>query len=300
MAKHEELPPNQGGSLTETGGQRQRRLDRRTFIRTGLAVGGGLVAAAYVKPNLQSIGIPRAFASVTPDGGTLCMPMCIDFEKDADGNDLIAGNIITTQFAGIGVMTVSTKTYGNTGGTMENFNQTAIGPLAGNPAMIFDSANPTGGDFDLGTPNKKFSGPGGPNEDDTNKKPLHNILIIAERLIPGWEPGDKAADGPDDNAGGGRLVFRFSSPVRVDQVDVLDIDDGNDFGSRVQLYSDLTDASDSSLLFNFKMPDLGNNSFQTVTGDGLGSSLSDFDNVLRLEVVFKHSGAVAKVCWCGD
>jgi hypothetical protein len=28
-----------------------------------------------------------------------------------------------------------------------------------NAAMIFDSSNPTGGDWDLGTPNEMFGGP---------------------------------------------------------------------------------------------------------------------------------------------
>ena len=73
MAKEREQLGNPPENLPEDEGLRRRRWDRRTFIRTGLAVGAGVVASAYVKPNLQSIGIPRAFAQATPGPGA-CTP----------------------------------------------------------------------------------------------------------------------------------------------------------------------------------------------------------------------------------
>ncbi len=74
-------------SLDKEGSAQRRRHSRRTFIRTGLAVGGGLVASAYVKPFLQSIGVPRAFAQATPVQST--PPPCTDckdiLELEYDG-----------------------------------------------------------------------------------------------------------------------------------------------------------------------------------------------------------------------
>ena len=64
----------------------------------------------------------------------------IDFERSATGAKLKSGDRITDQFAALG-MTVSTNS-------------------ASHPAMIFNSAAPTGGDTDLGTPSSHFGGPG--------------------------------------------------------------------------------------------------------------------------------------------
>ena len=87
-----QVDPNE----TEVGERRQRRWDRRAFIRTGLAVGAGVVASAYVKPSLQSIGIPRAFAQATPAGGR----PSIEFNPN-DVGDSYSG---TTPFTFMGVV----------------------------------------------------------------------------------------------------------------------------------------------------------------------------------------------------
>ena len=88
MATKKNLPNPLETDLSESGGQRQRQLSRRTFIRTGLVVGGALVASAYVKPSLQSIGIPRAFAQATPPPGgnpSIEFKPLNDVEFDAEG-----------------------------------------------------------------------------------------------------------------------------------------------------------------------------------------------------------------------
>ena len=95
---------------------------------------------------------------------------------------------------------------------------------------------------------------------------------------------------PDDKGSGGRIVFSFDSAVKISLVDILDIDDGNTYGSRIHLYD-----GSGARIFSYMMPDLGNNSFQSIGG---GQGIGNFDTVRRMEVIFKHSGAVAKVCWC--
>ena len=90
-----------------------------------------------------------------------------------------------------------------------------------NAAMIFDSDNPTGGDFDLGTPNEQFGGPGmnlegGPVP--SNDTPMHNVLIVSEDM--------NSAD-PDDASGEEiSLTLEFSTPVTLFSFDLLDLDSG--------------------------------------------------------------------------
>ena len=84
-----------------------------------------------------------------------------------------------------------------------------------NAAIIFDTANPTGGDPDLGTPNSDFGGPGlgvggksgSPFQNDAA---LGNALIIAENLTDA--NGDGLIDDPDDEGGifPVTLAFDFS------------------------------------------------------------------------------------------
>ncbi|MEX3015135.1 cadherin-like domain-containing protein [Gymnodinialimonas hymeniacidonis] len=65
-------------------------------------------------------------------------------------------------------------------------------------AMIFDTSNPTGGDHDLATNN------------------LGNVLIISE---------DGDSSDPDDNAGGGTVVFAFETAATVKALTFLDIEE---------------------------------------------------------------------------
>ena len=186
----------------------------------------------------------------------------IDFETDGEGTHLNAGQIIDNQWAKFGV-TVST---GN----------------VGHPAMIFDSSNPTGGDYDLGTPNEDFGGPGvgtggGSGEPGANAVALGNVLIISE---------DGDTSDPDDNAGGGTITFTFAHPVRVDQVGILDIDEG--MAGRITAFD-----AGGGIIGSVNMANsLGNNSVQTV---GLGVA-----GVSSLEVHFPGSGAVTGLVFCAD
>ncbi|MEL6928106.1 MAG: vanadium-dependent haloperoxidase [Cyanobacteria bacterium J06600_6] len=90
-----------------------------------------------------------------------------------EGENLAAGTIIKEQFANL---TVSSD---------------------GQPVMIFDTANPTGGDTDLASDN------------------FGNVLILSE---------DGDTSDPDDSAVGGRIFFDWNSPVNIDSIGLLDIE----------------------------------------------------------------------------
>jgi len=101
----------------------------------------------------------------------------IDFEGFA------AGTVIDDEYAAIGV-TISA--------------QRATNNNAANDAMVFDSANPTGGDPDLQTFNQG------------------NLLIVSE---------DNDSNDPDD-AVGGVITFDFDNPSRIFDLKVVDTEEG--------------------------------------------------------------------------
>ena len=113
-----------------------------------------------------------------------------------DFNSFAAGTVIDNEYRALGV-TVSAS-----GGA--------------NQAMIFDSANPTGGDDDLASDR------------------LGGVLIISE-------DGDGAD--PDDNASGGSLFFDFALPALIKSLTLKDIENGGD--ARMIFY-----AEDGSVIDN--------------------------------------------------
>lgn len=110
----------------------------------------------------------------------------IDFETDGEGNALFAGDVIDDEFFNEFGLTISTADVSSRKG----------GP---NPAMIFDSNNPTGGDSDLATDGQ------------------NNILIISE---------DNDSSDPDDNGRGGTFVFEFDNAVDVNGLTFIDAESG--------------------------------------------------------------------------
>ncbi|MEM9212788.1 MAG: serine hydrolase [Cyanobacteria bacterium P01_F01_bin.150] len=129
-----------------------------------------------------------------------------DFETSSQG-ELKSGDVVTDQFEGL---------------TIE-----AADDLS---AMIFDSANPTGGDQDLAS------------------STLGNILIISE-------DGDSAD--PDDNAKGGTLMFDWDGVVNIESLGLLDIEES---GGTVTLYG----VDDATVLATIDIPGLDDNSFQSL------------------------------------
>lgn len=153
----------------------------------------------------------------------------VDFDSDDSGLPLAPGTLVSDQLFGFNDrrgFTVSTHS-------------------ADKPAMIFNTAQPTGGDFDLGTPNRAFDneellpGPGvgfeggdveafqnpdGSFREGVNDYSQLNVLIIS---------ADGNAAQPNDDEAGGQLIFDFHSPVTMDAVELLDIDE---VGGKVELF----------------------------------------------------------------
>lgn len=152
-----------------------------------------------------------------------------------------------------------------------------------NSLIIFDSANPTGGDPDLGTPNQTFGGPGigaggEMGQPGENGVALGNLLIVAEDIID--VGGDGFVDDPDDEAGGGVVRFDFTSPTNVLWVKIIDIDDGE--GAQIRLYNG------ANLLGSVNAVDYGNNSAQTL-------DFSQYGPATAMEIDLWKSGAIGEI-----
>jgi len=191
------------------------------------------------------------------DGGSC--PASLDFESDGGGAGLVRGQVIDDELAALGIHVTSHDQHRY-------------------PAMIFDTAHPTGGDLDLGTPNEDFGGPGigrggesgRPGE---NRRPQGKVLIVSE---------DGHSWDPDDRQAGGKLYFSFDEPVDVASISVVDVDES---GGYVKAYD-----GDGDVLAAVPLPDLGNNSFQEVEIGAAG--------VRTLKVRFARSGALAEIDLC--
>ena len=138
---------------------------------------------------------------------------------DLDADNLLAGTVITDQFEGVRIS--SSSEFG---------------------AMLFDTNNTTGGNFDLSAQN------------------LGNVLIISE---------DGDSRDPDDSAAGGTISFEFEKLAKVTGVGLLDIDER---GSTISFFDD-----DSSLIKTVEIENLGNNSFQELALDVEGVARMDIN-----------------------
>lgn len=106
------------------------------------------------------------------------IPADLDFE----GADLTAGTVITDQFTGLTIRSDALD------------------------VMIFDTANPTGGDQDLASDS------------------LGNVMILSE---------DGDTTDPDDNATGGTFIFEWDTGVNIDGIGLLDVEEA---GGSITLY----------------------------------------------------------------
>ncbi|WP_340076484.1 hypothetical protein [Leptobacterium sp. I13] len=147
-----------------------------------------------------------------------------------------------------------------------------------NVAMVFDSENPTGEDYDLGTPNSLFGGPGISADGDqpSNDIFLGKVLILSEDL--------NSSDPDDSFVDGSKYDIDFSNVgtgvVTLHSFDMLDLDPPSLSPTVVNLY----DASDA-LIFTKEIIPGEDNSKQLV-------DLESTPDVARMELLLNNSGAI--------
>lgn len=152
-----------------------------------------------------------------------------------------------------------------------------------NAAMVFNSASPTGGDFDLGTPNEIFGGPGVSvdGEQPSNDTDLGMVLIISEDL--------DSSDPDDSYVAGSNYEFDFNGyadgAVTLFGFDMLDLDapGAGDLPTVVSLYDD-----EDVLLLEKEIPYGPDNAKQFV-------DLEATENVARMVIELNNSGAIDNI-----
>lgn len=200
---------------------------------------------------------PRETWIYTASSIAQALDVTVDFETDANDQSLAPGTVLASQYEAFGLKVSA---------------QTRDRKPHPHGAMIFDTANPTGDDIDLGAPHSSVGGKGigeggEPGKPGQNLAPLGNVLILS---------GDGDTRDPDDSASGGIFLFEWENPVRVNSIGIMDIEEP---GSKVITY----DAAGNPL-GTYDLKALGDNS---VTTQQLGNEL-----VSRMEVVFLRSGAI--------
>jgi len=189
-----------------------------------------------------AVALPSdAQAQACPSG-----PLVLDFDVDDDGRAIEAGEDLSSAYSGFGIDIVVWNTQ----------NMSSYGlPIA------FDSSNPTGGDWDLGTPNSDFGGPGngsggGLGQPGENNTALGNLMISAENFVDA--DGDGLIDVPDDDANGAWFELFFDEPTCVFGATTVDVEAGEG-GADIIHY----DPSGSTLLW-VDVDGVGNNGVEVV------------------------------------
>ncbi|WP_431157860.1 DUF7467 domain-containing protein [Winogradskyella poriferorum] len=145
-----------------------------------------------------------------------------------------------------------------------------------NAAMVFDSSNPSGGDFDIGTPNELYGGPGIGAGGVTNDTALGNVLILSEDL--------DSSDPDDIFEIGASFFFDYSEneSITLNSFDILDIEESSN-PTVVNLY----DIS-GNIIFSDEVEPGGDNSKSTV-------DLFETTNVAFMEIIMNSSGAIDNI-----
>lgn len=209
------------------------------------------------------------------------------WSAEVDFEGLPAGTIVDELSDGLGI----------SGGLPGTVGVHAVNPSFGagtNAAVIFDSSCPggicSGEDYDLGTPNENFGGPGrGAGGEVSNEAPLGNVLIVGENLNDG--DGDGLVDDPDDeNLVGASIEMDFSTiakngkgTVTFNGITVMDVERKEVVGGdALQLYGP------GGLDARFTIPETGNNGVIVLDGFAL-------EGVSRMVVLLNGSGAIESV-----
>ncbi len=166
-----------------------------------------------------------------------------------------------------------------------------------NAAVVFDSSNPPGIDFDLGTPNENFGGPGtgsgGESGSYQNTEALGNILIIneADKFV------DRISDGVIDNSDSpveltddadnlnSPITFDFSviGPVTVKSIDIIDVE-AEEPEATVEFFDNVISPIGSPIV----LPKTGDNGVATV-------NLGPTGGVTIMKVTLNGSGAIDNI-----
>ncbi|GAB4194859.1 MAG: hypothetical protein Kow00105_09090 [Phycisphaeraceae bacterium] len=198
-------------------------------------------------------------AAVVMSGGLVvdsANALTIDFDHDAQGDPILAGQFIEEEFADWGVH-IRAHNYSR----------------RHNAAIAFDSLNPTGGDYDLRTDDRRYG--------VNNDRERGMVLILAEDIRD--RNRDGYVDDPDDEGRrpAGYFDFVFDQVMNSGSVVMLDIDNKCEPGS-VSFY-----LGDSVLDQSFDFIALGDNSIQTLDWSGF-----EYD---KMRINLGGSGAVAEV-----
>lgn len=182
--------------------------------------------------------------------------LTMDFDTDAMGNPILAGQHIDEEYAEWGVH-ISARNYNR----------------RHDAAISFDTLNYTGGDRDLRTDSHRYG--------VNNDRELGMVMILAEDVKD--RNHDGYVDDPDDEGGrrAGYFDFMFDYIIDSGSLVMLDVDNRCEPGS-VQFYLDDTLLSQS---FDFKA--LGDNSVQGVDWSGFEYN--------KMRINLGGSGAVAEV-----
>ena len=146
-----------------------------------------------------------------------------------------------------------------------------------NAAMIFDSSNPTGDDFDLGSPNFSFGGPGTSDvAQPSNDVALGKVLILSQ---------DLDSTDPDDSWNvGTQYNFDFSNyqsgTVTMFGFDLIDLDAPARGESVVTLIG-----TDGTVLLTQTLVPGESNAKQYV-------DLDETKGVAQMQILFQNSGAI--------
>ena len=179
-------------------------------------------------------------------------PISLDFEADGLGTPLPAGSIVDAEYANLGISISAVNFWNN--------NVTA--------PIIFDTANPTGNDYDLRTPGS------GPN----NTVPLDNVLIIPTL----WrdDNNDGLIDDPNDEGRRPSGIISFDLGLVYDGAQFVFID---------------TEEHGGTVEFFFNGNPVGSAAIPSTLNNGVTSAVfagADFD---AFDIRLAGSGAVAAV-----
>ncbi len=153
------------------------------------------------------------------------------------------------------------------------------------PAMVFDSANPSGNDLDLGTKNVFYGGPGEPSLDFSTGAGIGNYLELNKVAILSCD-GDSSD--PDVHPDGGTFVFDYDRDVQIIGSTLLDVDKYERGGS-----FSASDASSNPIFTDVSIDPLGSNSRQRVNV----AALNGYET-RQLKIKLDGSAAIDNLTYC--